>query len=97
MKHNTAQLVLTPRELFYLLFKEKKCPNCKGELIGRKGYETINEESSFINKSATSFHFSYRWPPRKIKNYIFYFVCEECDSSFRLSELAEKRKKCENE
>ena len=71
----------TGSELFYLLFKEKKCVKCGGRMTKNKCAETVDG----IKFNTTSVPLYIKG--REIKNYYYLFICDKCGSKFTLAEL----------
>lgn len=72
----------TPKELFYKLFKKKKCPICGEKLINSdkqsfSGYKPVNRAK-------------FQMMPNNAKHYeiSFEYYCKNCNIGFPLSELA---------
>ena len=86
MQHDAFRYDFTGKELIYFLFKKKMCPKCGGKMIKSKGYETV--EGRVFNRKADAFFI----PNAKVKHYLYFFTCQQCNSEFTLSELSTRRK-----
>lgn len=82
MKHRAFRYDFTAKELAYLLFKKKNCPNCGGQLCKSKGYET--EDGALFNRKADAFFI----PSVSVKHYFYSFNCTQCGGEFTLNELS---------
>lgn len=66
----------------YFLFKAKKCPKCGGEMKKEKCCELV--DGSRFNTNSVPLYIQ----GSQVKHYFYQFTCQECKSSFTLSELA---------
>lgn len=83
MSHQAFRYEFSARELMYLLFRKKSCPECGGRMEKVKGYET---------KLGSDFHSSGRGmffaDNDRVKHYQYAYHCHQCGSQFTLQELA---------
>lgn len=70
-------------ELFYYLFKKKKCPKCGGKMTKNKCAEIV--DGAKFNTVSKPLYIVGR---REIKHYYCSFTCEKCGMEYTLSELA---------
>lgn len=75
----------TVKEMMYLLFKKKKCPQCGGDMQKVKHSEIV-DGSTFKSNSAPLYIVG-----RKVKKYYYCYVCQGCNANYTLSELAERK------
>lgn len=69
-------------ELFYFLFKKKKCPKCGETMLKNKCAETV--DGAKFNTMSVPLYIQ----GREIKSYYYSFTCEKCGSEYTLTELA---------
>lgn len=82
MDHQAVSFDMTLGEARYLFFKKKKCPKCGGKLDRQKSFQTKCGED-YSDKRG------YIPPPTgKVKQYQYYFICQECGARYSLQELA---------
>lgn len=74
----------TGKELAYFLFGRKKCPKCGGRLEKEKCFEFV-DGSVFKGDSVPL----YIQAAHEVKLYYYMYHCQDCGSSFSLTELAE--------
>lgn len=84
IKHDAISYDFTFKELQYFLFKKKICPKCGHKLVKRKDFQTVR--GSELNSKSEAFFV----PSAKVKQYHYFFSCEDCGSEFSLKELAIK-------
>lgn len=83
MKYQAFRMDFTPRELFYFLFKKKRCPFCGGRLRRAREFET-RYGREFLEKREPFLANSVR-----VKYYFYTFTCEECGHKYSLHDLAD--------
>ena len=69
-------------ELFYFLFKKKKCPCCGAKMKKNKCAETVDG----VKFNTVSVPLYIRG--RAIKQFFYSFTCEKCGAEFTLGELS---------
>lgn len=72
----------TGKELYYFLFKRKKCPECGGEMIKNKCSEIV--DGSRFNTVSVPLYIK----RREVEYYYYLFECNECGVKYTLSDLA---------
>ncbi len=82
MEHKGFQYDFTPSELRYLLFGKKRCPRCGGQLVKRKGFESVKGEQ--LNTGSDALFI----PNAQVKHYLYFFTCQSCGREYTLEELA---------
>ena len=82
MSNQAFRYDFTGKELFYFLFKKKKCPKCGGRLVAHKDFE-MADGSQFVSNRG------YYLPKNaKVKHYSYFYDCQRCAAQFMLRELA---------
>lgn len=87
MKHDAFLYEFTFKEFWYFLFGRKRCPDCEGQLVKEKTYETRQESEFQTRRGRRFFHNN-----AKVKYYIYKYRCTQCNALFSLKELANGKK-----
>lgn len=73
----------TTKELFYMLFRKKLCPECNNTMDKEKRYKMVS--GADVNSKADPFFVK----TAEVKKYYYVFKCSHCGSEYTLEELAE--------
>ena len=84
MKRESFRYDFNFKELIYLLFKKKICPNC-GNIMKKEKYFEVKDGSDFNGRSVCHYVRG-----RKVKHYSYKFICPKCGNTFTVSELIKK-------
>lgn len=74
------------KDIFYFLFKKKKCPKCNGKLSKCKYAEIVDGKK--FNTSSVPLYIK----GREIKSYYYSFTCRNCGAEYTLSELTNEER-----
>ena len=84
MKTKGFAYQFTGKELMFVLFGRKLCPEC-GEKLTRQKQENIVDGKS-ISSVSTPLYIQ----GRKVKKYNYIYCCKNCKNEYNLSQLAKK-------
>ena len=81
MKHDAVNCSLSPKELWYILFKKKRCPFCGNKMKKEKTFQT--RKGSEVNGGNDPFFRT----SSNVKDYEIQYVCVECKRTYKLNQL----------
>lgn len=81
MSVSAFRYVFTMKELKYLLFSKKTCPNCNSIMNKSKGYEMV--DGSIFDSASVPLYIK----GRDVKYYHYLFVCPNCKSQYKLKDI----------
>lgn len=80
-KVSAFQFSLTFPELFFVLFKKKRCPKCQSKLTKTLNKQIVN--GADIATVSTPLYIS----GRQVNQYYYQYACPNCQASYSLADL----------
>lgn len=86
MKHTAVRYEFSMKELGYLFFHRKTCPECGGKLVQHKEYETVNGRAWGMREDSMNMI-----DESRVKRYFYVYSCSRCGVQYSLASLADRK------